>query len=412
MKKRYRRTSASQYVYVALIIISIVAVAILSSFMMQRITFSDHFVIPWTAGRNWLLQGVNPYDVNVLSQAEKTIDQSSYLSQLPDPRVLIEPVINLIFYLPFSLIPYEISRAIWVTFLILTTGLIGYISLKLSGWKVSVVEKISLLLFSLFWLPGVNAVIQGRLSPIVILFVLLSIHWIVQEQDTRAGFILALTFGSLPTTGLVIPVLLIWGISRRRWSIFKAYFAGIAFLIFVTLLLLPSWPLNWLQTVYDIFGNWDWIRTPLMQFAGILPGIANFLSIFLHAALGIYFLVLLITLMGKTKRVFIWKVLAMLVVAYLFHVKASSNQLFLVLPAMFMVFRFWSERWRLYGRILAWIVLISILAVSWLLIMPELAFDSALSLPLLSIGLPLLIFMGMIWIRWWAFNILDLPFEP
>jgi hypothetical protein len=299
-----------------------------------------------------------------------------------------------------------------MTLLVIVSGLIGYLSLKLSGWEVTRAEKVGVIFFTIFWMPGVNAAFKGVLSPIIIMLILLSIYLILQGYDTKAGFILALTFGSLPTTGLVIAFLIIWGISRRRWSILKAYFSGVVFLLAVTILLLPSWPLDWLRIVYDLFGNREWIRTPLMDLAGILPGIANYLSIFLHIALTIYLLFLVITLLAWKKKSFTWNVLAMLVVAYLFHVKPSINQLFLLLPALFMVCKHASERWRLFGRIFAWILLISIFSAPWLLVNPELLFDTKLSIPILMLSLPILVFVGMIWIRWWALKIPRLPLEP
>jgi len=372
----------------------------------------DHFILPWSAGRLWLLEGVSPYDEMVLKQGEEVIDQSSYLNELPDTSVLFEPVINLIFYLPFSLVPYELSRAIWMTLLVIVSGLIGYLSLKLSRWEVTRAEKVGIIFFTIFWMPGVNAAFKGVLSPIIIMLILLSIYLILQGYDTKSGFILALTFGSLPTTGLVIAFLIIWGISRRRWSILKAYFFGVVFLLAVTILLLPSWPLDWLRIVYDLFGNGEWIRTPLMNLAGLLPGIANYLSIFLHVALAIYLLFLVITLLARKKKSFTWNVLAMLVIAYLLHVKPSINQLFLLLPAMFMVCKYASERWRLFGRIFTWILLISIFSAPWLLVNPELLFDTKLSIPMLMLSLPILVVVGMIWIRWWVLKIPRLPFEP
>jgi hypothetical protein len=412
MMKRYRRVSASQYIYISLIVILLAVLGFGSMAVMQRIEFTDHFVLPWSAGRLWLLEGVSPYDQAVTALAEKTLNNSSYLGSIPDSAVLIDPVINLIFYIPFSLIPYEAGRAAWMVVLVLALGLIGYLGLELSGWKISLIEKISVILFIILWLPGVNVVLKGRLSPIVILVILFGINLILREQDTAAGFILSLAFGSLPTTGLIIILLILWSVSKRRWSIITAYFSGVAFLLTITLLLLPSWVLNWVRILFDLFGNWDWVSTPLMDLAAILPGISSPLSIFLHVSFAIYSLILLITLMGKTEREFTWKVLMMMVVSYLFHVTASVNQLFFVIPAMFMFFRYCSERWRLFGRIFSWVILLFIFTGSWLLFNPEISFDLELSMPVLSIGLPLLVFIGMIWIRWWALRIPRLPFEP
>jgi len=411
MKKRYRRTSLSQYLYLALFLICLAGLCYLMSIIMQQVPFRDSFILPWSAGRLWLLDGINPYDDSVIEFAGETLNQSSFLGIFPEKETLIDPVINLLFYFPFSLLPYEISRVIWTTLLVLIVGLIGYFSIKLSGWQITLVEKIGVILISLLWLPGFDAVLKGKISLIIIFLIIFCIYLILREKDTQAGFILALTFGSLPTTGLIILLLIIWSISRRRWSILTAYFSGVAFLFTVTLLLLPSWFLDWLRVIVASFGSWDWIQTPLMDLATILPGIANYLSIFFHVIMAVYLLVLWITLLGKTGRVFTWKVLAMLVVAYLFHVKPSISHIYLMMPALFMVFRFWSERWRFFGRLSSWFLLIFLLAGTWLLAIPDIAFISYVSMPLLSVGLPVFVFVGMIWIRWWALQIPHLPFE-
>jgi len=410
--KRYKRTAISQYLFVGLLLLGIVALCFLSADVMRRIPFQDHFVIPWAASRMWLLEGVTPYDEAVLTLAEETLSQSAYLGSLPDSAELIDPAINLVFYLPFSLIPYEISRAVWMTLLVLVTGMISHYGLRLSGWQVSRVEKLIIILLTVLWLPGISNIITGKLTPIIILLILLSIYLTLRGDDTRAGFMLALTFGSFLTSVLVLLFIIVWSISRRRWSVVTAYFSGVIFLFAITLLFIPSWPLNWLRVILNTYTDWSWVHTPLMDFAVVLPGIADYLSIFLHVIFGIYLLYLLISILGKSGREFTWKVLLSLVVMFLFNVQASISQVLIVLPATFLMFRSWSERWRSVGRLIDWCLIILIVVGSWFFVKPEISFVKEMSLPVLVVGLPILVIIGMIWIRWWAFRITRLPFEP
>lgn len=411
MIKRYQRTSASQYITVGLILVIIIGFGLMSTIIMIRIPFEDHFAIPWAAGRSWLLGGTNPYDSAVSALAAETVSESGFLATLPEIDLLVNPVINLIFYLPFSLIPYTISRSIWITSLALCIGMIGYFALQLSGWKLSMIETISAILLTTLWFPGGFSILTGQLSPIIILLTLFGIYLIIREQDTLAGFLLALTFGSLPTTGLILIAVVVWSISRRRWSIISAFFSGFAFLLVVSLLMLPSWPMDWLRVILNTFSDFDWIQTPLMGLASLLPGIANSLSIFLHVAFIVYLLSLWITLLGKTGLVFIWKTFAVMVVAFLLHIQASIAHLFLLLPAMFIVFRFFSERWGLFGRILSWTLLMLLTTGSWFIVLPGGQFSQEATLPLFAFGLPVLILMGMIWVRWWAIKLSRLPFD-
>lgn len=409
--KRYRRTAASQYIIVILILAGIIGFGISGTILMRRIPFEDHFVIPWAAGRSWLLEGVSPYDPSVEILGNNSIEQSDYLASLPEMAAFIDPVLNLIFYLPFSLIPYEISRGIWVTLIMLSMGLIGYLSLKIADWKISDITFVSVLAMSVFWFPGIFAAMTGQLSPIVILIILLGIHLIMIDQDTTAGFLLSLTFASLPTTALILLFIVVWSIVKRRWSVISAYFAGVAFLMAVSLLILPNWLLDWLRVLLKSYENLDWVQTPLMRLAGMLPGVADFLSIFLHAALVIYLVIVWITLKGNSQRVFIWKALILLVGAFLLNIQGDVYHLFLILPAGFLIFRSWSERWGIFGRILSWLFMIVVAVGSWIISLPDIPFTLTESSPLLLILLPLLVLVGMVWIRWWAVKIPRLPFE-
>lgn len=409
--KRYRRTAASQYLFVGLIIAGVIVVAFLSAVVLSRVSFVDQFAIPWAAGRAWLLEGINPYDEAIIGMAREALSDSQYLGELPDQEALSIPITNLVFYLPFSLIPFTISRAIWMTVLAICIGLIGFISLKLAGWNLSNFALSGIILLLIGWLPGIFSLLSGALSPIIVFLIFAGIYLIQKEQDTTAGFLLALTFGSVPTTIFILTMIVIWSSSRKRWPIIGAYFSGVAFLMAVTLLMLPSWPLDLFRVNLAVYENWNWIKTPLSMLAATLPGVENPLSIFLHAVFLIYFIFLVITTWAKTGRIFIWKILVLIVVAYLLNVQASIDHLFLIMPAAFLVFRVWSERWVRSGKIFSWLLIFLATGGSWIAFLPDLDFTQTPSMPFFTIGLPLLVLIGMIWTRWWALNIRKLPFE-
>jgi hypothetical protein len=411
MKTRYRRTTISQYLVVGIVLVAAVGLVALSTFMMSRISFQDEFVIPWAAGRGWLLEGLSPYSEQIGRIASQEAAESPYLVTLPENRLLIEPALNLFFYLPLSLIPYTISRALWTALIAICLGGIGYFSLKLSGWKVSIYERIALIALTVFWFPGVKAVMTGQLTPVVILLVLVGIDAILHERDTLAGLAFALTFGSISTSILILLFITIWSIARRRWTIIGSFFAGLAFIWIITLMLLPSWPVEWLGVLLNTYEDWTWVRTPLMDLAALLPGIENYLSIALHALFAVYMITLWITLTRASEREFVWKVPALLVVIHLAHIQSSNILILLIFPALFVVFRFWSERWKVIGRLTAWLLIIAAAVHSWTSAAPDFSLVSDHRNLLLIVGLPIIVFIGMIWVRWWAFRIPRLPYE-
>ena len=409
--KRYRRTAASQYLILVFVLVSVIGVGVMSAYVMVRVPFTDNFAIPWAAGRSWLLEGESPYASSVGQTAAGAIEESAFLALLSESQVLTQPLMTLVFYLPFSLMPYAISRTIWVTVLSVCVGLIGLLSIRLSGWKIPILGIIAMVFMLLFWQPSVRAILEGYLSPIIILLVLFGVYLILNEQDTTAGFILALTFSSFLTTSLILVAILIWSISKKRWSIITSFFSGLIFLTAISFLLLPAWFRDWASVLVNYLDDWSWIRTPLMDLAALLPGIASPLAIFLHAVIGIYAITLLITILGQSGQIFTYKMCLIFLFAYLLHPQGSTVLIFFVVPAMLMVFRYWSERWGLFGDLISWVLLLVILVGPWLLVYSDLDFATPHEIPLLYWGYPLVILLGMIWIRWWALKIPKLPYQ-
>jgi hypothetical protein len=409
--KRYQRTAISQYLIIGLVIISLVAMGFLNAYLMRRISYDDAFVVPWAAGRVWLLEGESPYGDSVSRAARSALANSPFDGQIPDSSPLMVPVFDLVLTIPFSLLPYEIARVVWMTLLEVVIGFVVYMGIKISGWKLSLLETIALIFLLVVWFPGAVTLFSGLKSPVTIGLILLGFYLVLKEQDTPAGFVLSLTSAAIPVSTLILLVVMIWALSRRRWSLIFSYFSGLAFLWIVSLLLLPGWPLDWLRVLVNTYDNWGWIQTPLMRLADLLPGISFYLNIFLHGFFGIYYIVVAITLWGKVGRVFTWKILAVFVLTLLFNVQASAPDLILLLPAVFLVFRFWTERWGGWGRVFSWILFLSMVAGSWYFALPVSSMADPVALSGLIIIVPLVTLVGLIWIRWWAINIPKLPFE-
>lgn len=409
MKNRYRRSTLSQYLVIAIILLFIISLGFLSTKVMTLVPFTDEFVIPWAAGRAWLLEGKNPYDLIPRPSIESNISNSGYLANIPDTTGLSIPLINLVFYLPFSVLPYEISRIIWTTLITICVVIIIYLALLISKWKTHLIEKLIVILLFSFWLPGASTIISGQLSPLIISLIMLGIYFIMGEQDNAAGFILSLSIGSLPLSIIIMISLLIWSISHRRWSILVSYFAGAAFQIIISLLLLPSWPMDWLQTILKTIENGNWLQTPLMELSSRLPGIETFLLVFLHSIILIYLLVLFVTIRKKNKLMFIWKLSMILVLSVFLSLQMRLSGLFYVLPGAFLVFQFWSERWKWKGKIASWVCMLLVVVGSWLVLNPDIHFIDRITEPALFLGFPTFVFIGLIGIRWWALEIPRIP---
>jgi len=409
MIKRYRKTAISQYVIVGLALAALVVLGYLSTLLMKAVTFSDYFALPWAAGRGWLLEGQNPYDPSLRQVAAEAIENAGYSGLLPEDSTFLHPLMNLFFYLPFSLLPFALSRAVWVVCLGILAGLTVHFSLKFSEWALSRFEKIVAITIFIIWMPGITTILTGRFSLIIVFFMVYGLWSIKSGRYRWAGFLMALTAGSLQLSLFILILALLWSIARRQWSFLKAFLSGTAFLFIISFLMFPDWPLSWLRAVLGTYQSLDWIQTPLMGMASVLPGIENFLSIGLHTIAGIFTLALWIRLFGKSTRVFMWNALATLVITNLFQLETSIYGILLLIPPLCLILRFTSERWKLAGKLISWFTLILVSAGPWFIVLPVLPFSGSLSLPLLTIGLPLFVLLGMVWIRWWAVRLTSLP---
>ena len=408
---RYRRIYLSQYLVVALALILVVGLGFLGRWVMQQVPYEDQFVIPWAAGRAWLLDGVNPYDPQVIDLASATLANSAFQGQLPLVAEFTAPVLNLVFSLPLSLLPYEIARTVWVVLLIGCLGGMGFLMLKLSNWKTSLPEKVVVVVLLTTWLPGLHLVLMGSSIPIVLALLLFGVYALLKGKDTLAGFLLALTFGSVQITFLILLLLIFWAVFHQRWSVLIAYFSGLGFLWVVSLILLPAWPSGWLSAILNNYFNLDWVHTPLMPLSGILPGISHYLSIGLHVGFAIYLLVVWGLSLGRREQAVEWRLFAILNLAFLFQPENPGNQLYLTLPALFLAFKLWSERWGIVGRALSWLILLGLSILPWFVTERALTFTSVTPFADLVVVLPLLAMVALISVRWWALNLPRLAFD-
>lgn len=410
IKKRYGKTAVSQYLIVGLILFGIVGFGLLISITMQKVRFDDFFALPWSAGRTWLLEGSDPYG-SVLMSAQEAISGVDYLSKLPSQDTILQPLFGLVLYLPFSLIPYDISRVLWVTLLSVFSGLSVFLILRLSEWKLSLIEWVIAIIMGAIWYPGAYALLSGQVSPFILFILLLVIVLLQNDQDTTAGLLLSLTFGALPMAVVFTISLFIWTISRRRWLLIIAYFSGVAFQIIVSFLLMPNWIMGWFNNILTTYQNFSWFNSPLIYFAGLLPGITNFLEIFLNIVVGIFLIIEIITITKASGRVFIWRMFLILLISYFFHIQFSIAHLVLIIPGLFFVFRFMSERWGGWGRIFSWILLGFIFFGSWLFYLPDIQFTVINVNPILSLVLPVIVLVGLFYSRWWILRIPKLDKE-
>jgi cell division protein FtsW (lipid II flippase) len=145
--------------------------------------------------------------------------------------------------------------------------------------------------------------------------------------------------------------------------------------------------------------------TPASALATLLPGIGQRLGILISALSAI---VLIIEwFLGRHSRgnKFIWVASLTLVLGQWVNIQTDPGNFIIMFPAIILVFRMVEDRWKNIGQ---WILIgyLSLLFfVPWLIFVRTIDFGyQPVQSPVLFFPVPIMIIVGLYWVRWWVEN--------
>jgi hypothetical protein len=217
------------------------------------------FLAHWQGARSFIIDGANPYSDQV---ARLIATKASEISpgETGDYR-FVEPLLSLLVFTPFALIPeFEIARAMWMTLLEMSLLLSAYLIASLirnKAWLIGLI--VSIVVIGLNF-PNVNSLLDGNLLLISIVLIVGSFYLLLRQNDEGAGLLLALSLVKPETAYPIIVVLLIWVILKKRWTVLWWFIAVVVILVGFSLVLIPNWPIHYLQSVIEFSA-----RNPVRQ---------------------------------------------------------------------------------------------------------------------------------------------------
>jgi len=363
----------------------------------------NDFLARWMGARKWLMEGISPYDERVsLATQQMIYGHPADPAQGEDKNYFVYPLYSMVFFAPFGLLDFVLARALWMTLLEVSLVALVFASLRVAAWRVSPWRAAALVLFTVLWYHGVRTLILGQFAGIGALLIALSLLFIRQEQDVPAGILLALATSKPQMVVLLVPFVLLWALSRRRMRLIAGFLGGFGGLMLVSLALIPNWPLQMLFQIleYPSYTAYTGLDSPLSYIAGLAPGISRTLNGVLHVALGLYLLVEWVLAWGKDERWFVWAACMTLVVTNLVAYRTATTNYLALLPALFLIFRVWEQRWKSVGRGLVWFSLAALLVGLWALFLSTIQGNQ--EHPVMYLPLPLFALIGLWWVRWWA----------
>lgn len=247
-----------------ILLFGLLVVAVQSLFTQEFVGAND-FYPRWKGAQLYWLEGVDPYS----DTATEAIQRDMYGGRLAlpdeDQVLFVYPFYTIFLLLPLVWLPLSYSwiQAIWLVAILF--ALIGSVQLCLwlLQWQPPLWLWAMILLWAVIFYNSTRTIILGQFAGLVLLFFLLGLVALRQGQDGRAGFWLAWTTLKPQMVFLLLPLLFLWAIYQRRWRLLVGFGVSLGLLAGLSLLLLPTWPISFVEQVLAYPGYTAYAGSPM-----------------------------------------------------------------------------------------------------------------------------------------------------
>lgn len=386
------------------LIILVPGLLILLSYVNYRFVLEspggNEFLASWTAANSWVEGGKSPYDPSVRREVQIALygrpakpESGEFLGYFTPPLPAI------VVYAPFTVLSFDIARAIWMTTLEVGLLALTFIGIQLVKWSPSRLLLLGSFVFALVWYHGVRAIILGPISILGAVLISGALLAIQRENDWIAGLLLGLAFIQPQLSVIIVLLVFLWAISTQRWQLLWSTVVFHVLILGLSVIAQPSWPFEWIQQTLELLN--EGMTTSVSRIlVGSFPSTAAWLRIGFPAALFVFIIWEWIQVWGKDVGWFIWTAALTISVSILFEPHISTEDYVLLLPLLVMIFGYWVERWGISGQIAVWISMLVLGVGLWLIFItatPGPGEPASLYLPL-----PLFTILGLLWVRWWV----------
>lgn len=212
----------------------------------SQVTGANDFFSRWYGAQALLLEGRNPYSLDVTAEIQPIIGI--------DPREVGRggfnyPLHVIFLFWPLVYLSYPWAQAIWmVTLQWFTVGAV----VAMMGWlrrKPAVSELVVVILATLSFYVVVRSIFLGQFTLPVTFFLAAALWALQQKRDATAGVLLAAT-SIKPQMVLFVGIwLVLWALGQRRWRFLGGVVGGGALFLVAAMALFPPWPLAFIEDV-------------------------------------------------------------------------------------------------------------------------------------------------------------------
>jgi hypothetical protein len=364
----------------------------------------NDFLVHWVGTQSFVKEGISPYSDDVALRIQNLVYGRPAQAGEHELRVAY-PFYSVFLFLPFSLIEdFTISRALWMTVLEFLIIISTIMMIRMVNWKPNFLISFLIIVFSLFWYHGLRSIINGNAVVFILFFIILSIYAIIHKQDELAGICLALMTIKPQVVFAFIIFLVFWSLANRRYKVIFWFLGSFVALIILSLYFLPSWPMEFLREVFR-YPGYNPPGTPATALAEILPGIGRQLGIILSVLSILILLIEWVNGRYSREEKFIWVISITLVMGQWLNIQTDPGNFLIMFPAIILIFRIIEDRWRNYGQWINLFLLGILFFIPWIIFVRTIDFGyQPLQNPIMFFPVPLILIIGLFWVRWWVKN--------
>ena len=357
------------------------------------------FVARWEGGRAWVREQLSPYDPEVSRRAqERVYGREANTARDEDPQHFLYPFPSLVIFAPLGLLDFGTAQAVWMSLIELALFASTLLWVSSLQWKWSNGMAAVTLAFSVLWFPAFAALVQAQFAAVEALLLAGSLAAIRHNRDAIGGLLLAAClFKPQLGMGLVLYVV-VWAIAVRRGALLGWFITGSVALAGVSLILEPDWLGGMTRQIID-YAALPVSLSPMARLAEAL-GFGVFATLLLSGVCVLYLVWEWRDSLKGDERRFLWTIaMTHAVVLLLAPFGIAANLVTLMLPLV-VVLEAWNAR---QGRSIEWpaaILLLLVAAFSWGVSLGTL--DAGQPSPWLTLGMPLVVIVGLLWVRWWT----------
>ena len=228
-------------------ILFVLEVFVVHQFLTSQVAGANDFYSRWHGARALLLEGRNPYGLDVTEEIQPVIGI--------DPEQVGRggfnyPLHVIFFFWPLVYLSYDWTQAVWWTVVLWLAIASTIVLLQWLDAKPKPRQLLTFLLVALTFYPITRSIFLGQFTIHVLFFLSLALLLLKNRRDFWAGIILSAASIKPQMLILVIPWLLIWAVTQKRWRFIQGLLLGGAVFLAASMALMPRWPLAFLEDTH------------------------------------------------------------------------------------------------------------------------------------------------------------------